>query len=94
MIKSIKYNFYKLNKKHPLFITITTGIVLGVTIVTSLYLFNNNDNDILNDIDLHAPSQIENTINPDNFTNHSSECDSINKPVDNNTINILSDSIK
>ena len=93
MIKSIKYNLYKLNKKHPFFITITTGIMLGVTIVTSLYLFNNNDNDILNDINLYAPSQIENTINPDNFANHSSECDSINKPVDNNTIDYISGSI-
>lgn len=94
MIKSIKYNLYKLNKKHPLLIGAITGIVLGVAVVTSLYLFNNNDNDILNDINLHAPSQIENTINPDNFANHSNACDSINKPVDNNTINILSDSIK
>ena len=94
MIKSIKYNLYKLNKKHPLLIGAITGVVLGVTVVTSLYFLNNNDNDILNDIDLHAPSQIENTINPDNFANHSNACDSINKLVDNNTINILSDSIK
>lgn len=92
MIKSIKYNLYKLNKKHPLLISITMGIVLGAAVVTSLYFFNNNDNDILN-IDLHAPSQIENTINPDNFSNHSSECDSLNKPVSNDTINTLSDSI-
>jgi len=94
MIKSIKYNLYKLNKKHPLLIGAITGIVLGVAVVTSLYLFNNNDNDILNDINLHAPSQIENTINSDNFANRSSECDSLNKPVSNDTINILSDSIK
>ena len=94
MIKSIKYNFYKLNKKHPLLIGVITGVVLGVAVVTSLYLFNNNDDDILDDIDLHAPSQIENTINPENFVNRSKACDSINKPIDENTINILSDSIK
>ena len=93
MIKSIKYNLYKFNKKHPLLIGAITGVVLGVTIVTSLYFLNNNDNDILNDIDLHAPLQIENTINPDNFANRSSECDSLNKPVSNDTINTLSDSI-
>lgn len=93
MIKSIKYNLYKLNKKHPLLIGAITGVVLGVTVVTSLYFLNNNDNDILNDIDLHAPLQIENTINPDNFANRSSECDSLNKPVSNDTINTLSDSI-
>lgn len=93
MIKSIKYNLYKLNKKHPLLIGAITGAALGVAVVASLYFFNNNDNDILNDIDLHAPSQIENTINPDNFANRSSECDSLNKPVSNDTINTLSDSI-
>lgn len=93
MIKSIKYNLYKLNKKHPLLIGAITGIALGAAVVTSLYFLNNNDNDILNDIDLHAPSQIENTINPDNFANHSNECDNLNIPVSNDTINTLSDSI-
>lgn len=90
MIKSIKYNLYKFNKKHPLLIGAITGIALGAAVVTSLYFLNNNDDDILNDIDLHAPSQIENTINPGNFVNRSNECNGINKPVDNNTINYIS----
>lgn len=89
MKKTIKYYTYKLTKNHSIAFSIISGIVLSLAVITLLHCYAMKTNDIDLQISTTVP-QLENSINPSDFTNHSSACDSIDKPISNDTINTIS----
>ena len=86
IIKTIDYKLYEVNKKHPS-IKIISIIVLSITMLVISFLYTKWD---LN-INMSSP-QLENDIDINNF-NKPVQADTINKIVDDTTVNNITNSL-
>lgn len=94
MLKSINYKLYKLHKVIENHITATFIIVIiftcflsACTIVGSYHYIYMHDDMELN---ITVPSKLENGIDTQGLAKHSSPCNSLYKPITDNTINHIS----
>lgn len=90
IIKTIDYKLYEVNKKHPsikIISIIVLSIVLSITMLVISFLYTKWD---LN-INMSSP-QLENDIDINNF-NKPVQADTINKIVDDTTVNNITNSL-
>lgn len=94
MLKSINYKLYKLHKVIENHITATFIIVIIFTCFLSAcavvgsyhYIYVHDDIEL----NITVPSKLENGIDTQGLAKHSSPCNSLDKPITDDTVNHIS----